>query len=237
MKLKKIKLIIFHPYSKIGGADKSLSRLINGLNKNKYEIIFITLGKPYIKFYLQKKIKIIRLFSSRTILAIPEIRKILNKISPNEKVIFFSNQNFANIISFFILKKFKNIKHIIMERNHIDEFKYPNNFMDFVKKKVIKILMITLYKKADLVIGNAKKLSKDLSSLTSTKVKTIYNPAYDNDVLKLSKKKIKLINKKRIILNVGRLEVQKDQITILKAIKDMNNIFLIIIGYGQKKNN
>ena len=39
MKFKKIKLIIFHPYSKIGGADKSISRLINGLNEKKYEII------------------------------------------------------------------------------------------------------------------------------------------------------------------------------------------------------
>ena len=58
MKSNKIKLIIFHPYSKIGGADKSLSRLINGLDSSKYEIIFLTLGKPYIKNYLKKRITI-----------------------------------------------------------------------------------------------------------------------------------------------------------------------------------
>ena len=34
---KKIKIYIFHPYSGKGGADLSLSRLINGLNDKKYD--------------------------------------------------------------------------------------------------------------------------------------------------------------------------------------------------------
>ena len=89
MKSKKIKLIIFHPYSRIGGADKSLSRLINELDSKKYEIIFITLKKPYIKNYLEKKIKIIEIKRSRTLFSIFEIRKILKSFSTNEKVIFF----------------------------------------------------------------------------------------------------------------------------------------------------
>ena len=50
---KKINLIFFHPYSSIGGADKSLSRLINGLDEKDYNI-FLTLKKPYIQNYLKK---------------------------------------------------------------------------------------------------------------------------------------------------------------------------------------
>ena len=53
-----------------------------------------------------------------------------------------------------------------------------------------------LYKNADLVIGNAEKLSSDLKKVTKCKVKTIYNPAYDEELYKLSKSKIKKINKK-----------------------------------------
>ena len=34
----------------------------------------------------------------------------------------------------------------------------------------------------------------------------------------------------------GRLELQKDQITLLQAIKNISNIYLIIIGYGKEKN-
>lgn len=235
MKSKKIKLIIFHPYSKIGGADKSLSRLINRLDSSKYEIIFITIDKPYIKSYLKKEIKIIKIKSSKTIFSVIKIRKILKSFSEEKKVIFFSNQNFANIVSFFIIFRFSNIKHIVMERNHIDEFKYSRNFLDLIKKKIIFLLMKIFYKHADLVLGNAKRLCIDLKKMTNCKVKTIYNPAYDKEIFKLSKSKIKKINKKNIILNVGRLEIQKDQITLLKAIKNIDNIYLIIIGYGEKK--
>ena len=56
--MKKIKLYIFHPYSRIGGADLSLSRLINNLDKRKYSITFITLEKPSISLYLKSKIEI-----------------------------------------------------------------------------------------------------------------------------------------------------------------------------------
>lgn len=55
--MKKIKIYIFHPYSRIGGADLSLSRLINNLDEKKYSITFITFKNPSIKFYLRKKIK------------------------------------------------------------------------------------------------------------------------------------------------------------------------------------
>ena len=41
--MKKIKLYIFHPYSNVGGADLSISRLINNLDNKKYDITFICL--------------------------------------------------------------------------------------------------------------------------------------------------------------------------------------------------
>lgn len=53
--MNKIKLIIFHPYSRIGGADLSISRLINNLDSNIYNISLITFKKPEINFYLKKK--------------------------------------------------------------------------------------------------------------------------------------------------------------------------------------
>ena len=66
----KIKIYIFHPYSGIGGADLSLSRLINNLDKRFYDITFITLKSPKIRYYLKRKIEIISLNSNRTIFSI-----------------------------------------------------------------------------------------------------------------------------------------------------------------------
>ena len=41
----KIKIYIFHPYSMLGGADTSLSRLINNLDQNKY-LSLIHISEP-----------------------------------------------------------------------------------------------------------------------------------------------------------------------------------------------
>jgi glycosyltransferase involved in cell wall biosynthesis len=234
----KIKIYIFHPYSFIGGADTSISRLINNLNKNIYEIDFITLGKANLKLNekVKNKVKIIKINSSRTILSIFKIRNYLNddKIKKYKKYIFFSNQNFANIISFFILYKLNWIKQILIERNHLDEFKYNRSYKNYF----IKLLIKFLYKKADKVIGISKKLSHDLANFANCKVQTIYNPAYDKEIYSLSKVKIFFKKKKKIILSIGRLENQKDHITLLKAFKEsLKKIdsLLIIIGYGSKK--
>ena len=59
MSKSKINLIIFHPYSDIGGADLSLSRLINNLDRKKYEIDFICLNKQKIRKYLKEELKYI----------------------------------------------------------------------------------------------------------------------------------------------------------------------------------
>ena len=53
MKNKKIKLIFFHPYSNIGGADNSLARLIDNLDKNKFSIT--SLNKSFIQKNFRKK--------------------------------------------------------------------------------------------------------------------------------------------------------------------------------------
>lgn len=230
--LKKTKLIFFHPYSSLGGADRSLARLINNLNMNKFEVIFMSINKPYILNYLKKKIKVIRLKSKRSLFSVFEIRTFLKRISGNRKIIFISNQNFANIISTFIVNGFDNTKLVLIDRNHIDELKYSNNFIDHIKKMILKFFMKVFYKNSDLIIGNSKELSKDLSSFVNKNVKTIYNPANDKSIISLSKKRINFLKKKKLILNIGRLETQKDHVTLIKSIEDLNDINLLIIGYG-----
>ena len=136
--MKKTKLIIFHPYSSLGGADKNLYRLINNLNLKKFSITFISLNKSVLKKQLSKKINFINLKASRTLYVIFELRKILNKHIEEqynyEKIILLSNQNFANVLCPIILFGNKQFKSILIERNHLDEFKHSNNLTEYVKK-------------------------------------------------------------------------------------------------------
>ncbi len=231
--MKKIKLYIFHPYSRIGGADLSLSRLINNLNDKKYSITFITLEKPKIKFYLKKKIEIHIIKKKRVIQSLFEIRKIVrNNKNKFSKIIFLSNQNFANIISVFALTGISWIKLILIERNNPIELDYSKKFKD----KLIKILIKFTYRFSDKIISISKELGKDLQKICNKSVVTIYNASFDPNIFKFAKKKV--IKKNKIILNVARFEKQKNHIMLLKSYKDIHihtNAKLILIGYGSEK--
>ena len=63
--MRKKKLIIcFHPYSYLGGATISLSQLLNGMDKKKYEIVYLYIKKDD-NLDLNKNIKIIKIKSSK----------------------------------------------------------------------------------------------------------------------------------------------------------------------------
>ncbi len=232
--MKKIKIYIFHPYSRIGGADLSLSRLINNLNTNKYSITFITLAKPKINFYLKKKIEICVLKKNRAFLSIFDLRSLVKKNKNNySKIILISNQNFANIISVLATFQLKWLKLILIERNNPVELDYSKT----IKSKLIKLLIKITYKFSDIIIAISKELRQDLEKLCKKKVISIYNPSFDKSIYKISNKKIKK-TKYKIILNVARYEKQKNHLMLLESYKRIHNQInakLFLVGYGSEK--
>ena len=192
MKNKKIKLIFFHPYSYIGGADNSLKRLIDNLDKNKFSITFVSLNNSFLKKTLGKKIQFITLKADRAIFSIFQLKKLVLKNYENnafKKVIVISNQNYANLVCLFATYNLKNIKKVLIERNHLDELSIYFNVKEFFKKNFLKLLIKLLYPKADKIIGISEKLSNDLKKFINKDVTTIYNPAFDKNIYDLAKKK------------------------------------------------
>ena len=231
----KIKLFIFHPYSTIGGADRSLSQLIIFLQKKNYDITFLSLYSTAINKYLKKKVKVYIFKNTRTICTMSELRKIIKEhnFSNYRKTIFVSNQNYANVVSILALNKFKKLKKIAIERTPLHELDTYENFIKFFKSKLIKIFIRFYYKKFDKIICISNNIKKDLKKFTKNNLKKIYNPSY-NDIYNKNKKNLGI----PIILSVGRLEKSKDQLTMLKAvnlIKKKINFKLIIIGFGSQK--
>ena len=231
----KIKLYFFHPYSGYGGADLSISRLINGLDKNYFDIDFLSINKPKLSNKISKRIRYIKINSSRTIFAFNKIKKIIKKDENYDKKIFISNQYFANVPSLFFLKKLKNLKIVVFERNHLSELSNYVNFIDLLKKIIIKFLVKIYYKKANLIICNTNESAFDLKKLVKAKVVSLYNPCFFN----LKKRKKKNNYSKIKLINVGRFVEQKNQITILKAIKKSNfreKFEVNLFGYGKDYN-
>ena len=89
----KIKLIFFHPYSAIGGADNSLYKLIKNLNKNIYSCLFVSIGKSFLRKKL-KNVEFINLRKRRALFSILPLRKIIKEIISQKKYSKIKKINF-----------------------------------------------------------------------------------------------------------------------------------------------
>ena len=65
----------------------------------------------------------------------------------------------------FFLRNIDNLKIVLVERTSVNELDIYFSFKDFIKKKIIKTLMILFYKKADKIIANSKIVAKLLKNL------------------------------------------------------------------------
>ena len=163
-------IIIFHPYPKAGGADRSIINLINGLTYSS--VFFISIFKCKYKKKFKKKINFIQLKSNRVFFGMSELKKIVIKITQENnfsKNILISNQNFANVACAISLNNIKNLKLILIERNHINELFYFRSIKDFIKKTAILVAIKLFYRNANAIVGISKTLSKDLSQFIKKK--------------------------------------------------------------------
>jgi glycosyltransferase involved in cell wall biosynthesis len=215
------------------GAGQSIKRIILNLDDKKYNKNIICLGKCQYKNELKnKKIKIFELNHSKLLFAMNDIKSILKK-NKNIKKILISNIHYTNVLSLIFLSKIEKLKIIVSERTALKELDIYFSFKDFIKKKIIKLLIIIFYRKADVIVTNSTKSSKDLNKITGLKVNTIFSPSYI-PIHTLKKKKI---NKTKNLITISRLSKEKNILFLLKTvnlIKDKNFI-LKIIGDGDQK--
>jgi glycosyltransferase involved in cell wall biosynthesis len=234
----KMNLIFFLPNFSKGGAANSIVRLCEKLDKKKYSIYIISIGKNSYKNEIKKFCKkIYELKFQKTIFSFLHIRKIVRQIiAKNTKTLFISNINYANVLSIIFLRNIEHLKIILVERTSINELDIYFSFKDFIKKKIIKVLMIFIYKKADKIIANSKTVAKLLKNLTNTKIFYIYPPS----VKKVYEYKKPKFNKKKClrILTTGRLAIEKNLKIIILSLKylDFDNFKLFILGSGPEKN-
>tara|TARA_Y100001970_G_scaffold234571_1_gene293043 strand:+ start:6657 stop:7766 length:1110 start_codon:yes stop_codon:yes gene_type:complete len=231
------KLIMFMPFIGGGGVEKNLYAISNHL-ADKVDVTICTLSKEKknkfnrnIKF-LSPKYKINKNINIRLkyVFCLLTLFKFLIQ---NKNSLVFAFQ--ANIYCILICKLLG--ISIIVRSNSSPTGWYHN----ILKKTLYKIII----SKADIVIVNSLKFKKQMENKFKIKVKCIYNPLNKKEIFYKSKKGIKdkfFKGKKYLkILNIGRLTEQKDQITILKALKVLRkkNIKFkaLILGSGVEESN
>ena len=227
----KKKIIFFCPSIEEGGVEKNLILTINELI-NVYQISIITANK-------NKKTK----FSNKINFICPNLINFSNNLRLIKSIVclFYGLATLNNesiIISYesnlfaIILAKLLGCKIIVRSNAHPKGY-LNNKFKLFIFK--------TFFQLSNAVVVNSNQFKKSIDKALKIKSKVVYNSLNNNTYLIKSKNKNTFIQNKNCykLISIGRLVEQKDHITILKAMKLLNNKLkfkLIILGKGKLKN-
>jgi glycosyltransferase involved in cell wall biosynthesis len=233
-------IIIIYPSFERGGVENILLNLINFFCAKRKKTYLISNINPYKKinnmnnFLILEKIskfnfkgKLNRVVLS--ILAIKKLKGLMKTLNKKETIIYSMQSNIFPII----ISKIYGYKIVIRNsENPVSSYKYSKNKLYSIITIFFKFL---IYRFSDGIITNSKGSRNDLMKITGKKVniKTIYNP-YIKKIKKFQK-----LQKKNLILSVGRLTEQKDFVTLIKGfslfIKKNKNYTLNILGDGPNK--
>ena len=235
--MKKAKdLIVLYPSFERGGATVNLINFVNICAKKKIKIHLVSnIQSNDKKKFFKRNIRFInfndkinnkvfkRLLTS--IYSIFSLLRLFKKINSNNSLVVSFQ---SHILPIMFCRLFGRKIVIRNSEDIIDATKYA----DYKSTAFFVFLLKTLfYNFSNGIITNSKKAKKSLDSITiNNKCKLIYNP-YLKEIFN-DKKRIR----KNLILSVGRLCKQKNQIITIKAfahfLKKFPKYKLILIGHG-----
>tara|TARA_B100001057_G_C22867137_1_gene957030 strand:+ start:1418 stop:2491 length:1074 start_codon:yes stop_codon:yes gene_type:complete len=222
---------MFMPHIDIGGVEKNFFLISNFLAKNRNNVVVITISNKSKKFF-SKNIKFITFESNFLEKISKRFKFILSLFLLTKEVLINRNSlvvSFQANVYCGLLSKLLGFKLIIRS----------NTSPDGWSKNIVKKLMFKLsFNAANKVIVNSNEFKNKIKKNLNINAECIYNPLNKREIINLSKKSVNFnfFSKKCLnIINVGRLEDQKDQMTLLKSInflKKKIKIKLLIIGNG-----
>lgn len=227
------KVTIFMPSIEGGGVEKNLFIVTNYLSKKIQDLSLITISKNYKKKF-NNSVNFITYKSAiwdkfpRKFKYFLSLILLLKEILKNKKIIVFAFQ--ANIYCIMICKIF-GVKVII--RSNSAPAGWSKNFLK-------RIIFRFFLNKADKIMANSYEFVNSLKKEFNVNAKCIYNPLNIKDIKNKSKFRSKKFYKSKNlrILNIGRFTDQKDQLTLLRALKNLANkvkFEAIIVGRGAFK--
>ena len=227
-------LVIFYPSFERGGATKILINLIKYFLKKNIKI-FLIINRFN---YKHRNLKLIKLSSEQSfyksrffsgLLGSWKLIETINKLNKSETKILSMQSNFFAVLVSFL----KNIKVIVrVSEDPCGATKYAD---EKIFSYLILLSKLITYNMASFIVVNATKSLKCVKKFlyNKNKVKLLYNPSLN----KINKHKTK--KNKKILLSVGRLCKQKNQILLIKTFSELykknKNYKLIICGDGPDK--
>jgi glycosyltransferase involved in cell wall biosynthesis len=238
--VSKKRLLFTIPTLEAGGAEQTLIRLINCLDKKNYDILLAVFeDKMECARDLGSTVEIVCLNKKRGrwdfFNLILRLRRLIVSFKPDAVVSFLAYANIIAVIATLLPKRLSRV--IISERS------YPRTYLPLSRlKNIRRILMKQTYRKADKIVAVSRSIKKALEEdfgVQSQKTVCIYNPVSFEDIRSKSEEGVRhplLKDKNKVVLSVGRLEHEKRFDRLLRVFSSVReeheNARLIILGKG-----
>ena len=226
----KNKIVFFTNRMTKGGSERVISYLANGLCEEiDVDIITMTCAKS--DYFLNEKVNHIPLEDKKAknnhsiFTNIKRLKNLKKYIKQNQNATYIS---FVTLPSYIILLYRKLIKGKIIVTVRNDPKECHKHFYD-------KILVKLLYPRADAMVFQTKQAEEYYKNIRIKKSIILPNPINEKFLKEPYRGK-----REKIIVNVGRLIKQKNQILLIKAFaevhKKYNDYKLFIYGTGKLEN-
>ena len=227
-----------------GGAERVVSHLASYCVNEKIDVHLILMNTN-IGFELPERIKVHFIEKSESdesgilkAIKIPilafKYAKLAKKLKITHSLSFLTRPAFIHIIA----SKLNNYSYkVITNERAFPSLQYSyNNFQSVFNKTLIK----SLYKKSDLVISNSHGNAYDLVNnfeVPSNKMKVIHNPIDLDKIDIIDPIDSFFDNDNFNIITLGRLDIGKNHVMLIKAIHNLQNpiLRLYIFGIGDMK--
>ena len=233
----KIKILMIIPWMVMGGADKFNIDLIDGLDKDKYEVTIIS-TEPNLNPWREKyKSSTKAIYDLTTFLDRKNWLAFINYIieKNNIDIVFNTNSTFGYSILPYLKAKYSNIP--IIDYIHMEEWYNRNGGFSRDSSSVASVIDKTL-----VCNENSRQILINHFGRNPDEVETVYigvdenrfDPAKeDREVLK---EKYKLPRDKKIISFIARIDLQKRPILLMQIIKSLkekrDDFYLVVAGDG-----
>lgn len=241
--MKKVTLFINSLTS--GGAERVLSILATELVQQNIEVNLLCIEKDN-AYTLPKEVQINYLSnlskhdsSLKKLLYVPYLAVKLKRYTKKHQVERIQSHiyraNFTNILAKVLGSKHEAQVVEVTSINNLKEGSFS--------KKINFMLIKLLYKKADLIVFKAQRMKEEfLKTIPSIQNHRVINNPYDiQKIQSLADKPVEDFNfqtEKQYIVTVGRLSSEKRHLSIIQALKHLDeNIELILIGEGNEEEN
>ena len=225
----------------IGGTQRVMMHLADGFINRGFnvDVVAINAKGPFLKM-LPEKANLVDLDAKRSLFAIPKLVGYLRKCQPDAILSGLTHINIAAIISKF----FSGIhtRLVVSERNNLTQKRVH---FDKLKDRLLYSMVGLFYPFADAVVAVSRSVADDLArsvKLDPKKITSIYNPVPVDKIRESSIEEINhpwFIQKSiPVILAAGRLHIQKDYPTLIKAFNLLRkniNARLMILGEGEER--